>query len=153
MRHEPPTTPFTSSRGFARNSPPRIFSVPRSEAVSPQEALSILTDLVLNLQPDAKPARVKFYAGKFIDDVLDYCNRHDFPVTLLFTAAELVAKRFEAEKADELTGTTVPLKRVKQDDTEFEFAVENVSTAGLSADADFETIKPRLNMYRRMRAW
>ena len=108
-------------------------------------------DLVQSQQPDANPAKLKFYAGKFIDDVLDYCNRLDFPVALLFTAAELIAKRFE--QADELTGTTLPLKRVKQDDSEFEFAVENVSAAGLSADADFEAIKPKLRLYRRGRAW
>ena len=151
MRREPPTTPYTGSRATSRDFPPRTFSAPRSEAVSPQEALTILMDLVLNLQPDANPAKLKFYAGKFIDDVLDYCNRLDFPVALLFTAAELLAKRFEA--ADELTGSTLPLKKIKQDDTEFEFAVENVSTAGLSADADFELIKPKLNLYRRIRAW
>ena len=151
MRREPPTTPFTGSRVTSRDFPPRIFSVPRTEAVSPQEALSILLDLVQSQLPDANPAKLKFYAGKFIDDVLDYCNRLDFPVALLFTAAELLAKRFES--AGELTGSTLPLKRVKQDDTEFEFAVENVSAAGLSADADFESIKPRLNLYRRVRAW
>lgn len=151
MRREPPTTPYTGSRATSRDFPPRIFSAPRSESIPPQEALSILMDLVLNLLPDANPARLKFYAGKFIDDVLDYCNRLDFPVALLFTAAELLAKQFEA--ADELTGSTLPLKRVKQDDSEFEFAVENVSTAGLSSDADFEAIKPRLRLYRRVRAW
>ena len=34
-------------------------------------------DLVPSLLPDANPARLKFYTGKFIDDVLDYCNRQN----------------------------------------------------------------------------
>ena len=113
----------------------------------------MIWDSVSELQsPLPNEKKVKFWIKKLVSDIVDYCNRTDFPVALIYTAVELICKRLDDENVDETTGSSAPLKKIKQDDTEFEFAVDNVSVVGLSSDADFETIKPKLNLYRKVRA-
>lgn len=94
----------------------------------------------------ANDALIKLYAEKFVSDVLAYCNRDDFPADLTYTAGELVAK-WTANKGSSDTGV---IKSIKQNDTEFEFAVATPSAAN-AADTDFNSIKSKLNLYRRVR--
>ena len=98
-----------------------------------------------------------FYVEKLVTDILDYCHRTDFPDALIYSAVDLIRKRF----ADEDTSaggelgirTAGPLSGVKMDDTEFKFAVANVDPTGCLADLDFVTIKPKLNLYRKVVSW
>ena len=96
--------------------------------------------------PDYDTSIAQFYAGKFVADVMDYCHRTDFPDTLSYAAADLIIKWLGEDKA----GASGPLKSLKQNDTEFTFAVSDVSGTGSAHDADFEALKPKLNRYRRM---
>lgn len=94
----------------------------------------------------ANDALIKLYVEKFVSDVLAYCNRDDFPADLTYTAGELVAK-WTANKGNNDTGA---IKSIKQNDTEFEFAVATPSAAN-AVDIDFDGIKSKLNLYRRVR--
>ena len=87
------------------------------------------------------------YAKKLVADVLDYCHRDDFPKGLVYACADLLVKRV-SDTADDTKG----LKSIKMDDTQFDFAHGDV-TAGTQADADFETIRPKLNLYRKIGGW
>lgn len=89
----------------------------------------------------------QIYAEKLVLDVLDYCNRTDFPAALVYTCCDLLVKRYEDSTSD-----TKGLKKVKMDDTEFEFATAT-ETPGTAADADFATIRNKLNLYRKIGGW
>ena len=95
-----------------------------------------------------------FYVEKLVTDILDYCRRKDFPEPLVYSAVDLIRKRFADEDAtagDELgIHAPGPLASVKMDDTEFRFAVANVDSTGCLADLDFATLKPKLGLYRRV---
>ena len=124
----------------------------------PEEATAQITQKVLLLESQRSLSEdlLAFYVEKLVGDILDYCHREDFPDTLIYTAVELIRKRL----ADEAGGTDIdgmaargPLSAVKMDDTEFKFAVANVDATGCLADLDFNSIKPKLNLYRRVVSW
>lgn len=119
----------------------------------PEKAIQRILDNALVLQPDLATTGgvVRLYAEKFVRDVLDYCHRDDFPVALTFAAAELVAKWSTTQSQNGgVAAQNAPLKSIKQDDTEFVFAVDNVSSTGSMIEADWETVKPKLNLYRKL---
>lgn len=96
-----------------------------------------------------------FYVEKLVTDILDYCHRSDFPEALVYSAVDLIRKRFEDASAGSELGvpSNAPLASVKMDDTEFQFAVSNVDSTGCLADLDFATLKPKLNLYRKVVSW
>ena len=116
--------------------------------LTPEEAASRIIETAKTLLGDTgteKDAIYQIYADKLILDVLDYCNRDDFPPALVYTCADLLFKREQDSTSD-----TQGLKKVKMDDTEFEFATATASP-GTAADADFATIRNKLNLYRKLR--
>ncbi len=117
------------------------------------EATQKITELIQNLQnAENLPNEnlIKFRVEKFVNDVLDYCHREDFPETLIYSAVDLLNKNFADEIADSDTGITAPISEIKQDDVSFKFAVSNVNSAGVASDSDFDSIKPKLNLYRKV---
>ena len=94
-----------------------------------------------------KDAIYQIYADKLVLDVLGYCNRDDFPEALVYTCTDLLVKREQDNSSD-----TKGLKSIKMDDTEFQFNVATV-TAGTAANADFATIRNKLNLYRKIGGW
>lgn len=86
------------------------------------------------------------FAEKFVLDCLDYCHRTNFPRTLIYTAAELSVKYIKDKHAD----SHGPLKSLKENDVEFEWAVTDVSPIGCISEKDFESIRPKLNLYRKV---
>ena len=123
------------------------------KTLPPDEATQKITDLIQNLQnAENLPNEnlIKFRVEKFVNDVLDYCHREDFPETLIYSAVDLLNKTFADESASSDTGITAPISEIKQDDVSFKFAVNNVSSAGVASDSDFDSIKPRLNLYRKV---
>lgn len=115
--------------------------------LSQAEAVAAISAKVLALNGEADETRLTFYAEKLVLDVLDYCHREDFPQALVYTCVDLALKRLAADAE----GTPGPLSSVKMDDTEFKFAVASVSAAGVAADEDFYTLRPKLNLYRRVK--
>lgn len=86
------------------------------------------------------------FAEKFIIDCMDYCHRADFPRTLIYTASELAVKYIK----DKFSDTHGPLKSLKENDVEFTWAVEDVSPIGCISEKDFESIRTKLNLYRKV---
>lgn len=98
-----------------------------------------------------------FYVEKLVTDILGYCHRADFPDALIYSAVDLIRKRFADEDASAGSELGIraagPLSSVKMDDTEFKFAVANIDPTGCLADFDFATLKPKLNRYRKVVSW
>ena len=122
------------------------------------EAIQQITQKVLLLenQRSLNNDLLAFYVEKLVGDILDYCHREDFPDTLIYTVVELIRKRLVDEAGStDMEGMAVrgPLSSVKMDDTEFKFAVANVDATGCLADLDFDSIKPKLNLYRKVVSW
>ena len=118
--------------------------------ISSDEAETAIVETAKVLLQDGSTlndAQYGIYAAKLVGDVLDYCHRDDFPKALVYTCADLLVKRVN-DAADD----TKVLKSIKMDDTQFDFAHGDV-TAGNQADADFETIRPKLNLYRKIGGW
>ena len=102
-----------------------------------------------------------FWVEKLVIDVLDYCHRKDFPEALIYTCVDLILKRLSdyetaADSVDSDTAAvSLPLSEIKEDETSYKFdtsfTVKTTATdnVGLLSDLDFDSIKPRLNLYRK----
>ncbi len=126
-----------------------------------EEAIEIINQKIQITAPERQLTSEiwKFLIEKLVIDILDYCHRQDFPEALIYTCVELILKRLsDAELAtpDESGTVNLPLSEIKMDDTSFKFdtnfAVKTTASdnVGLLSDSDFETIKPRLNLYRKV---
>ena len=110
----------------------------------------------------ARSNEIQFWIEKLVVDVLGYCHRKDFPEALIYTCVDLILKRItdsEATIPDEEGVVALPLSEIKMDDTSFKF-VTNFATktvtannVGLLSDSDFDSIKSKLNLYRRLVSW
>ena len=122
-----------------------------------QEAIREITTKVrlLESKRTLNEELLTFYVEKLVMDILDYCHRADFPDALIYSAVDLIRKRFADASAGSELGvpSNAPLASVKMDDTEFQFAVSNVDSTGCLADLDFATLKPKLNLYRKVVSW
>ena len=65
----------------------------------------------------------------------------------LLTGAALIGSWMD----DAANGGRSALKSIKQNDTEFQFAVAETASAGSTMDADLEALHPKLNLYRKVR--
>lgn len=118
-----------------------------------EEAVKTISDKVQlrKSQLITDSATVKFFIEKLVVDILDYCHRDDFPPSLVYTVVDLVCKRMDDE-AKAAAGGPGQLKRLQQNDTTYEWAVNATAASGLLSDADFDSIKPKLNRWRKV-AW
>ncbi|MBQ1622422.1 MAG: hypothetical protein II093_08225 [Selenomonas sp.] len=117
-----------------------------------------MSEKVLLLTGEQKPNSdtLAAYIEKLVTDILDYCHRDDFPDALVYTVVELVQKRLTdaaSAAAGMAGGTHGPLQSVKMDDTEFHFAVSSVDPAACLSELSFESIKPKLKLYRKAVSW
>lgn len=111
---------------------------------------------LLESERQLKSDLLTFYIEKLVTDILDYCHRDDFPDALVYTVVDLIRKRLsdeDSKAASELQGIRGPLSSVKMDDTEFSFAVNGVDATGCLSDLDFDSIKSKLNLYRKVVSW
>ena len=92
-------------------------------------------------------AAAEIYARHIVEYVLDYCHREDFPEALILTGATLIGAWLD----DAANGGRSALKSIKQNDTEFQFAVADTASTGNTMDADLDALRPKLNLYRRVR--
>ncbi len=117
------------------------------EYYTPEEAVAHIKAKVRVLHGEAVTDEVlEIYIQRFVNDVLIYCHRDDFPQLLELTITDLVGKRIQGESDDSVVG----LKALTQDDTKFEFATDGYTAVGTMADADFATIRPQLNAFRKL---
>lgn len=114
--------------------------------ITPDEAVEEIVAAVTQDTTDTFQA--KRMAQKFVQDVLDYCNRADFPKALVYTAEDMVARWLD----DAENGGRAPLKSIEQNDTKYEFAISDITATGDTMENDFDSLKPKLNLYRRPRS-
>lgn len=112
-----------------------------SEVIRQVERLVVIKDNVV-----LDSIALEIFAEKFVLDVMDYCHRTDFPRTLAYTGAELAIKYI----VDSASNGQGPLKSLKENDVEFEWAVGEVSPIGCISEQDFNSIRPKLNLYRKV---
>lgn len=133
-----------------------------SNLLSAEEAATLITSKVMMLESARRLNKelLQFWVEKLILDILDYCHRRDFPNALIYTCVDLIRKQLndseETAEDSESEISTLPLSEIKMDDTSFKFdtdfalkttAPDNI---GLLSDLDFDSIKPRLNLYRKL---
>lgn len=94
-------------------------------------------------------AQIQVFAEKFVLDVVAYCHRTNFPRVLAYTAAEL-AMKYIADMNRMADGSLGPLKSLKENDVQFEWAVSSVAPIGCISEQDFESIRNKLNLYRKV---
>ena len=138
-------------------SPPKRIST-----LTKEEAIDKINEKIQLIAPSSQLTNDvwQFWVEKLVCDVLDYCHRADFPETLIYTCVDLILKRMnDFETAADYDESGLPLSEIKMDDTSFKFntgvskSVTNPDNAGLLSDTDFDTIKPRLNLYRKPVSW
>ena len=99
---------------------------------------------------------LSFYVNKFVEDILIYCNRRDFPPPLIYTVVELILKRLENQMAaadsDESGLGNAPLSEIKMDDVTFKFAVNNIDLSAVFGEELFNSITAKLNLYRKVKS-
>ena len=124
-----------------------------------EEAIERIKQKILLILPENQLSEeiLLFWIEKLVLDVLDYCHREDFPEALIYTCVDLILKRIsDSETAADYDENGLPLSEIKMDDTSFKFStgtiktVTNPNNAGLLSDEDFNSIKPRLNLYRKL---
>ena len=124
-----------------------------------EEAIERIKQKILLILPENQLSEeiLLFWIEKLVLDVLDYCHREDFPESLIYTCVDLILKRIsDSETAADYDENGLPLSEIKMDDTSFKFStgtiktVTNPNNAGLLSDEDFNSIKPRLNLYRKL---
>lgn len=122
----------------------------RRDIMTPAEAVADITAKIKTIRGDTEIDEVvlSIYVEKLVNDVLDYCHRHDFPRALTFTCMDLINKRI----GDEQTAAegAAQIKSLEAGDTKFEFNVAAAISSGVLNDLDFDSIKPRLNLYRKI---
>lgn len=89
---------------------------------------------------------ISFFAEKFVLDCMDYCHRTNFPRSLVYTGAELAVKYSK----DTMNQSQGPLKSLKENDVEFTWAVPDMSPIGCLSEQDFNSIKLKPNLYRKV---
>ena len=117
--------------------------------------------LTLAFMLTSRQKMLEFRIAKLVEDILAYCHRRDFPESLIYTAVELILKRLNdilaASKYEAENEGNAPLNKVKMDDTEFDFdtsvqvALQKVDVTSIVDEKLFDTLKPKLNLYRRLR--
>ena len=95
-----------------------------------------------------------FYTEKLIQEIMDYCNITFLPEALEMAIIELMVKQIRAtdENIDINNLPIAQLKRIKMDDTEYEFNFNTQDGIEQGTDYIFNAIMPRLFKYRRMRS-
>lgn len=116
--------------------------------ITADEAVTKLIATVKTMRGELEnESAAEIYAQHIVGYVLDYCGREDFPASLILTGATLIGSWLD----DAANGGRSTLKSIKQDDTEFQFAVADVANTGSTVDADLESLRSKLNLYRKVR--
>ena len=114
-------------------------------------AIQKIIQLALSLDATLDANKLNFFATKLVLDVLDYCHRKDFPEAVCYTCAGVLSQAFTSSTSGATTGSA-PLKKLTQDDTTFEFAVAEIDTSLDAGTIAFNALKPKLSLYRRIKA-
>ena len=103
----------------------------RRDIMTPAEAVADIIAKVKTIRGDTEidEAVLGIYVEKLVNDVLDYCHRHDFPRALTFTCMDLINKRIDDEQT--AAEEDAQLKSIEAGDTKFEFNVAAAISSGV----------------------
>lgn len=126
----------------------------------PKEIAQEILELIKMLLPKENPPIINenlmlFHIETLIRRILNYCNRKDLPKALKMSIVEQFYNKIIAEnESKNLNEIDVKnLKRLKMNDTEFEFNFEEQVIDEKNTFYFFEQLKPMLNIYRRVKGF
>ena len=90
----------------------------RIVALTKEEAIETIKEKIQLIAPSNQLTNDvwQFWVEKLVFDVLDYCNRADFPEALIYTCVDLILKRMsDSEMAADYEENGLPLSEIKME--------------------------------------
>lgn len=118
-----------------------------------QEIQDQIENLLAGNPPIPNKALLLFNIENLVIQVLDYCNRRDLPRALEMCIVEMFFNKIVSDNNEQnIEDIDIKnLKRLKMDDTEFEFNYSEQSITEKDTNCFFEKLRPNLNVYRKIR--
>lgn len=127
---------------------------------SPKEIASEIVEQIKKLLPQENPLVVNenllnFNIEALVRRILNYCNRKDLPEAVKMSIIEQFYNKIISDnESNNLSEVDIRnLKRLKMNDTEFEFNFQEQIIVEKNSIYFFEQLKPMLNIYRKVRGF
>lgn len=127
---------------------------------SPKEIASEIVEQIKKLLPQENPLVVNesllnFNIEALVRRILNYCNRKDLPEAVKMSIIEQFYNKIISDnESNNLSEVDIRnLKRLKMNDTEFEFNFHEQVIVEKNSIYFFEQLKPMLNIYRKVRGF
>ncbi len=127
---------------------------------SPKEIASEIVEQIKKLLPQENPLVVNenllnFNIEALVRRILNYCNRKDLPEAVKMSIIEQFYNKIISDnESNNLSEVDIRnLKRLKMNDTEFEFNFQEQVIVEKNSIYFFEQLKPMLNIYRKVRGF
>lgn len=127
----------------------------RTPEIIAQEILNRIKNLLPENPPTLNEALLLLNIESLVTQILDYCNRRDLPRALELNIIEMFFDKINLEhRENNLEDIDIKnLKRLKMDDTEFEFNYSEQSNVEKDTNYFFEKLRPNLNVYRKLKGF
>ncbi len=127
---------------------------------SPKEIASEIVEQIKKLLPQENSLVVNenllnFNIEALVRRILNYCNRKDLPEAVKMSIIEQFYNKIISDnESNNLSEVDIRnLKRLKMNDTEFEFNFQEQVIVEKNSIYFFEQLKPMLNIYRKVRGF
>jgi DNA polymerase III gamma/tau subunit len=127
---------------------------------SPKEIASEIVEQIKKLLPQENPLVINenllnFNIEALVRRILNYCNRKDLPEAVKMSIIEQFYNKIISDnESNNLSEVDIRnLKRLKMNDTEFEFNFQEQVIVEKNSIYFFEQLKPMLNIYRKVRGF
>lgn len=127
---------------------------------TPKEIASEIVEQIKKLLPQENPLVVNenllnFNIEALVRRILNYCNRKDLPEAVKMSIIEQFYNKIISDnESNNLSEVDIRnLKRLKMNDTEFEFNFQEQVIVEKNSIYFFEQLKPMLNIYRKVRGF
>lgn len=127
---------------------------------SPKKIASEIEEQIKKLLPQENPLVVNenllnFNIEALVRRILNYCNRKDLPEAVKMSIIEQFYNKIISDnESNNLSEVDIRnLKRLKMNDTEFEFNFQEQVIVEKNSIYFFEQLKPMLNIYRKVRGF
>lgn len=127
---------------------------------SPKEIASEIVEQIKKLLPQENQLVVNenllnFNIEALVRRILNYCNRKDLPEAVKMSIIEQFYNKIISDnESNNLSEVDIRnLKRLKMNDTEFEFNFQEQVIVEKNSIYFFEQLKPMLNIYRKVRGF
>lgn len=127
---------------------------------SPKKIASEIVEQIKKLLPQENPLVINenllnFNIEALVRRILNYCNRKDLPEAVKISIIEQFYNKIISDnESNNLSEVDIRnLKRLKMNDTEFEFNFQEQVIVEKNSIYFFEQLKPMLNIYRKVRGF